>query len=145
METKTHLRQKRCTYCGCFFIPDPRVSDRQKSCKSKKCQSKRKRLAQKKWVKKNPDYFKGRYENTKQWRKNNPDYQRQWRAKNRKKRNEIQDEIPSKSSLKTISLVVPDSFFKGEIQDEIRLVRQCGCRFFVYGKGMQDTSSDCVT
>lgn len=144
MATKSCSHQKRCICCGRFFVPDCRVGDRQKSCKSKKCQDKRKKLSQKRWVEKNPDCFKGRYENTKQWRKDNPDYQRQWRAKNRKIRSEIQDETPSKPSLKTIHLVIPDDFFKDKIQDEIRFVRQCGNRFFVDGKGMQDTSPDCV-
>lgn len=145
MKIKNHRSQKRCICCGRFFIPDCRVGDRQKSCKSKKCQKKRKKLSQKSWVEKNQDYFKGRYGNTKQWRKNNPDYQKLRRAKNRKIRSEIQDEIPSKSSLKTIHLVMPDDFFKDKIQDEIRLVRQCGRRFFVAGKKMQDTSPNCIT
>jgi len=145
MKTKTHKNQKRCICCGRFFIPDCRVGGRQKSCKLKKCQKKRKKLSQKSWVEKNQDYFKGRYGNTKQWRKNNPDYQKLWRAKNRKIRSEIQDEIPIKSSLKTIHLVMPDDFFKDKIQDEIRLVRQCGRRFFVAGKKMQDTSPNCIT
>lgn len=144
MKTKTYLCKKRCICCGHFFIPDCRIGDRQKTCKSKECQNKRKKLNQKIWMESNPDYFKGRYENTKQWRKNNPDYQKNWRAKNRKTHSEIQDEIQTKSSLKTIHLVIPANFFKDEIQDEIRLVRQCGCGFFVVGNDIQDTSSDCV-
>lgn len=88
----------------------------------------------------NPGYFRQRYPNTKQWRQQNPDYQRLWRAKRR----EIQDEIPLEKPIRTIRLVVPEKLFRGEIQDEIRLVRQCGCGFFVTGGGTQDTRLDCV-
>lgn len=127
MKNKTNVQIKRCIYCGRFFKPDYRVKERQKSCKSPKCSDKRKKESQRRWVEANPEYFKGRYENTKAWRRLHPDYQRKWRAKQR----EIQDEIPSTTPIKSIHLVIPVKYFKGEIQDEIRLVRQCGCRYFV--------------
>ena len=127
MRNKTNVQVKRCIYCGRFFKPDYRVKARQKNCQSPQCQTKRKKESQRRWVKTNPEYFKGRYENTKSWRRLHPDYQRQWRAKRR----EIQDEIPSKTPIKTIRLVIPVKWLKGEIQDEIRLVRQCGCGYFV--------------
>lgn len=136
---KTEVQQKRCVYCGRFFRPDYRVKDHQKSCKSKQCQARRKKESQRRWLEKNPGYFRGRYPNTKEWRKRNPDYQRRWRAKRR----EIQDEISHKKQVKTIRLVVPGEWFKDEIQDEIRLVRQCGCGFFVTGRGVQDTRRNC--
>lgn len=131
MERDKQIQRKRCAYCGRFFKPDYRVKDRQKSCKSKECQAKRKRKSQRLWVEANPGYFRGRYANTKEWRKNHPDYQKRWRAKRR----EIQDEIPHKSQVLSIRLVVPEKWFRGEIQDEIRFVRQCGCGFFVAGRG----------
>lgn len=136
---KTKVQQKRCVYCGRFFRPDYRVKDRQKSCKSKQCQARRKKESQRRWLEKNPGYFRGRYPNTKEWRERNPDYQRRWRAKRR----EIQDEISPEKQVKTIRLVVPGEWFKGEIQDEIRFVRQCGCGFFVTGRGVQDTRRHC--
>lgn len=129
MENMREVQQKRCAYCGRYFKPDPRVGDRQKSCKDNKCQAKRKKEGQKKWLEDNPGYFKGRYANTKEWRRNNLDYQRKWRAKRR----EIQDEIPQGKPIKTLRIVVPEKWLKGGIQDEIRLVRQCGCGFFVAG------------
>ena len=138
MKKKVKVRRKRCAFCGRFFKPDYRVGDRQKSCPSSQCRAKRKQDSQRKWVQTNPGYFKDRYENTKQWRKSHPDYQRRWRARRR----EIQDKIPLQSPIKTLRLVIPVKYFKGEIQDEIRLVRQCGCGFFVVGEGMQDTSRD---
>jgi len=41
-------------------------------------------------------------------------------------------------------LVIPERILKNEIQDEIRLVRQCGCGFYVAGekKALQDTRFD---
>jgi hypothetical protein len=141
MEDKTKEQQKRCVYCGRYFRPDKRIGDRQKVCKDKACQARRKKDSQRRWLESNPGYFKGRYDFVKQWRKEHPDYQRRWRAKRR----EIQDEIPPVKPIRTIRLVIPAEWFKGEIQDEIRLKRQCGCGFFVAGVGMQDTRSDCRT
>ena len=126
---RTNRGQKRCVYCGRFYRPDPRARGTQKSCKSPKCRAKRKRESHKKWLKANPEYFKGRYSEVKEWRSNHPDYQRLWRKKTR----EIQDEIPPAEPVKTMVLVIPDGMLKNEIQDEIRLVRQCGCGFYVAG------------
>ena len=108
-----HTRQKHCEFCGRFFIPDHRVGIRQKSCSRPQCRKRRKAVAQAAWVAKNVGCFAGRYDNTKHWRKKNPGYQRQ----RRKKRREIQDEIPSSSSMKSVRLLLPATWFKNEIQD----------------------------
>jgi len=139
MERNTKAIRKRCVYCGRFFRTDHRVGSRQKSCKDDRCRAKRKREAQRRWVEANPGYFQGRYPNTKEWRRRNPEYQRRWRAKRR----EIQDRIPAAKPVRTIRLVVPEKWFIGEIQDELRLVKQCGCGYFVTGMGVQDTRRDC--
>jgi len=41
-------------------------------------------------------------------------------------------------------LMIPERMLKNEIQDEIRLVRQCGCGFYVAGgeNGVRDTRFD---
>jgi hypothetical protein len=122
-------RQKRCGYCGRYYRPDPRVRKNQKSCSDLKCRAKRKRASHKKWLEANPEYFKGRYAEIKEWRKKNPDYQRLWRKKTR----EIQDGIPPAKPVKTMILVIPEEMLKNEIQDEIRLVKQCRCGFYVAG------------
>lgn len=100
----------------------------------------RKKESQKRWLKDNPGYFKGRYEYIKQWRREHSGYQRQWRAK----RHKIQDEISPSKPIMIIRLAIPAKLLKGEIQDEIRLVKQCGCGFFVTGGEMQDTRRDCI-
>jgi len=121
--------QKRCVYCGRYYRPDPRARKVQKTCLDGACRAKRKRESHKKWREANPDYFKGRYSEVKAWREKHPDYQRLWRKKLR----EIQDEIPPSEPVRTMVLVIPEKMLKNEIQDEIRLVRQCGCGSYVAG------------
>ncbi len=137
-ETKTG--QKRCVYCGRFYRPDPRARATQRSCHEAKCKAQRKRESQRRWLEANPGYFKGRYVKVKAWRKKHPDYQRLWRKRAR----EIQDEIPPSEPVKTMVLVIPAKMLKNEIQDEIRLVKQCGCGFYVAGekKVVRDTRLD---
>jgi len=139
MET-TNRGRKRCVYCGQYYRADPRTRKTQKSCRDPRCRAKRKRESQRRWTEANPDYFKGRYVNVKEWRKKHPDYQRLWRKKVR----EIQDEIPPSEPVRTMVLVIPEKMLKGEIQDEIRLVRQCGCGFYVAGgkEALRDTRFD---
>jgi len=125
----TRGRQKRCVYCGRYYKPDPRARQVQKSCQRPTCRAKRKRESHKRWLEANPDYFKGRYSEVKSWREKHPDYQRLWRKKAR----EIQDEIPPEKPVRTMVLVIPEEILQNEIQDEIRLVRQCGCGSYVAG------------
>jgi hypothetical protein len=106
-------RQKRCEFCGRFFVVDRRLGDRQRSCSRESCKKARKKAAQARWVKNNPGYFKGRYENTQQWRLAHPGYQRQRRRKLR----EIQDESGRLTPLKSMRLLLPVQWFKSEIQD----------------------------
>lgn len=93
-----NIRKKRCKNCGCCFAPSPRHPN-QKYCAKDKCQKARKakwqsdKLAndefyrqnqkdcQKRWSKKNPDYWNN-------YRKKNPDYAEQNRVKQRE-RNQI--------------------------------------------------------
>ncbi|RPJ06097.1 MAG: hypothetical protein EHM36_07415 [Deltaproteobacteria bacterium] len=125
----TRRRQTRCDYCGRYYKPDPRARQVQRSCQNPTCRAKRKRESQRKWVEANPDYFKGRYSEVKAWRGKHPDYQRLWRKKAR----EIQDKIPPEKPVRTMVLVIPEEMLQNEIQDEIRLVRQCGCGSYVAG------------
>ena len=133
-------KRKKCAFCGQFFIPDPRVGARQKACYQKKCRRQRKALSQKRWVEENPDYFCGRYENTRAWLEQRPGYLREYRrnhpeyvernrikARERKKeqkvgRFDIQDEL--KSQLIDISQVKPRKVGL-DIQDELSAQQAC--------------------
>jgi hypothetical protein len=116
-------------YCGRYYKPDPRTRKTQKSCSQAACRAKRKRESQRKWTEANPGYFQGRYEKVKQWRERHPDYQRLWRKRVR----EIQDKIPPPEPVRRMVFVIPEKMLQSEIQDEIRLVRQSGCGFYVPG------------
>lgn len=108
-----YARQKNCEFCGRFFIPDRRTGNRQRCCLRPQCCKKRKAASQAAWVSKNSDYFKGRSANTRRWREAHPGYQRE----RRKKLREIQDEIPPSSSMKSVRLLLPVTWFRDGLQD----------------------------
>jgi hypothetical protein len=114
------VRYLRCKYCGMFFKPDYRHRHNQKACSRNECRRKRKKEAQKRWLERNADSFRGRYINVKEWRKTHPDYQRNRRR--RQKVREIQDAIPEVITAKTIHLPKPGEWLEREIQDTIPLV-----------------------
>ena len=92
---------KCCEICSESFVPDPRVSNRQKACFKLSCQKKRKSRSQTAWLSRNPDYFKGRYPNTKEWLKAHPGYLQAHRKQQEATvRADIQDEL---TCLKSIS------------------------------------------
>lgn len=125
------MKPKRCLYCGDFFRPDPRTSF-QKACPKPSCRQERKRQSQRQWSRENPDYFQGRYANTKLWLAGHSGYLRDYRAEhpeyvaadNRKRgerkrrrrlRADIQDAIPRREIARLSALRGAD------IQDTIRL------------------------
>jgi hypothetical protein len=77
------------------------------------CRKARKKAAQKKWVKKNPDYFDDLYER----------YVKPWR-----KRRMIKDEIPSHKPHRKLIILIPDDEAL-MIKDTITL-RRVGVRTF---------------
>ena len=71
---------KRCPYCGEYYQPYLRAVNTQKSCRKISCLKKHKKKLQDEWKNNNPDYFCGRYLNTKAWLKKHPDYLAGYRA-----------------------------------------------------------------
>jgi hypothetical protein len=106
-------RQKRCEFCGRFFIPDYRIGPKQKSCNRPECRKERKRTSQASWTKKNEGYFQGRYAVTRRWLEAHPHYKREWR----RKRRGIQDEIGDLTATKSVRLLLPAKWFIRGIQD----------------------------
>jgi hypothetical protein len=47
--------RKRCPYCRCLFVPDPRVSTRQWACRKTRCQAERRRETQRRYRAVHPD------------------------------------------------------------------------------------------
>jgi len=119
---------KRCLFCGQFFIPDPRVGDRQKACHRELCKKKRKAVAQQRWCENNPGYFEGRYPYVKQWR------EQKKLSSGGTHLGMIQDKIPPLESCLRLILVIP-ACKDGMIQDEIRLRRQSRRTFVADGYG----------
>jgi len=84
------LKKKKCRHCGRLFRPDSRNHKKQKYCSKPECRKASKAESQRKWVAKNPKYFRSP-ENTfrvQQWRKENPGY-----SKYKLKESELQEKI----------------------------------------------------
>lgn len=55
------MQKKRpCSECRRWFVPDPRVGKRQRTCGSAECRGARHRRADRAWQKRHPDYDRGR-------------------------------------------------------------------------------------
>lgn len=109
MKHKGH--SKVCIICKENFVPDPQVGDRQKVCSKTFCKLQRKKLSQQNWVRKNPDYFKGRYPQLKEQILANKRQQAQSRSKVCFR---IQDKLTSNQN----KLLTALEYFM-RIQDEI--------------------------
>ena len=123
------FRGKKCASCGRFFEADLRVGERQKNCGSK-CRKEHKRLRDKAWRRKNPDYFKGRYEYVKAWRAARPGYQKGQRCKKRRK---IQVQIRPQSPIKSMRLHLRCNLRLGELQAQMLRVTQVGQALWIDG------------
>jgi hypothetical protein len=121
---------KRCKFCGRYFTLDKRAEDRQTACSRKECQRARKQLAQSNWVKKNPNYFKGRYKYVKEWRAKRKEAKKEV---DKEKKNMIQVEIPSSKRLYKLVFLVPGGVAVDMIQDEIIFKRHNRRTFVHYG------------
>ena len=119
---------KRCLFCGRFFVPDPRVGDRQKACHREPCKKKRKAEAQRQWCENNPGYFQGRYPYVKQWR------EQKKLSSGGTHPGMIQDKISLLEPCLRLILVIPGGK-EGMIQDEIRFRRRSRCTFVADGYG----------
>ena len=124
---------KHCEFCGRFFVPDPRVGDRQRACSRPECQDTRKRSSKRAWLERETPagYFAGRYSYVKEWRKK----RRQAMSK------VIQDEIPPSKPVVKLVFWVPVTRLS-MIQDEITLRRVVGTTFAASGvtkRMIQDT------
>ena len=122
---------KHCEFCGRFFVPDPRVGNRQRACSLPECRKARKRASQKRWLAHEPGYFTGRYPYVKEWRLN----------RTKAKGDVIQDEIqPAKPLQKLVFWVPVSRLFM--IQDEITVRRVDSTTFAAPGisrRLIQDT------
>ena len=122
---------KKCVSCGRFFEADPRVRKRQKSCGAAECRKKRKKMQERAWKERNPEYFEDFYVSyVKPWREAHPEYQKRWRCK---KRREIKTQIRPQSPMKSMRLHLRCKWPLGEIKTQFLRVTQVGQAFWVDG------------
>lgn len=74
--------RRKCFHCRELFLPHPAVGHRQKYCSTRSCQKARKAKNNREFLKRNPDYHRGRIAvaRTQNWRSKNPGY---WRRMKR--------------------------------------------------------------
>lgn len=72
------IRKRQCRCCKELFSPNYRSAKRQMYCDKPECRKASKAKSQRRWVKKNPAYFKGsdNVERVREWRRVNPGRQR---------------------------------------------------------------------
>lgn len=58
---KTPSRKRPCRICRRWFLPHPRLKDRQRTCGNPQCKREWHRRMCARWNRKNPDYFKSNY------------------------------------------------------------------------------------
>lgn len=61
MDKANEHKKRPCRICRCWFKPNPRLKDRQKTCGDAKCQREWHRKKCEEWNKRNTDYFKANY------------------------------------------------------------------------------------
>lgn len=91
-----HIKKWQCPHCHSFFFPDHRNAKRQNFCNSNPdCKKASKIASQKRWLAKNPDYFKGaeHVQRVQEWRKANPG-----RGRRKAESTLLQDDCLQKSS-----------------------------------------------
>lgn len=66
----------KCCHCGSWCKPDPRNKTRQRFCSKPECRAASKRASQKRWLQKNPGYFRGaeHVRRVQCWRMKHPGY-----------------------------------------------------------------------
>lgn len=124
---------RHCEFCGRFFVPDPRVGNRQRACFRQECQDARKQSSKRAWRERETPrgYFAGRYPYIKERRK----------KKHLVVYGMIQDEIPPLKPVVKLVIWLPVTRFS-MIQDEISLRRLTGTEFAAPGitkRMIQDT------
>lgn len=111
--------KKRCSCCGRIFVPDRRIGARQKTC-SAACRKVRKSESNKRFRRKNPDYWVGRYDVVRAFRQEHPDYQREWRRMRKEQRQTLSaGEIQAEMFSKALDAVQKNVLVLREIQAEM--------------------------
>jgi hypothetical protein len=70
---------KKCLYCKTQFTPNPKVGERQIICGKPACKAALKSDNNRKWRRKNPDYYRDYYPRVKEWLEKKPGYLKKYR------------------------------------------------------------------
>ncbi len=79
---KWRRKKRRCIWCGCEFIFNPKLKERQKTCGSEECKRRQNLLAQRRWKRRNPIvYRQGQDDWRKRQKEENKGYWKDWRGR----------------------------------------------------------------
>ena len=108
----TSIKKQQCIHCHIYFIPDHRNGKRQKFCHLTECRQASKAASQKRWLAKNPDYFKGacHVQRVQEWRRAHIG-----RHKGTVKKRVLQDSYPPESSPKQVDTIEVTPVEKGSL------------------------------
>jgi hypothetical protein len=126
---------KRCMVCGKYFVPDPRVRERQKVCKAAACKKTRKRVSQAVWCSKNPGYFKGRYPYVKAWREGRKVSKGESPPRRETVSTRIQDKTPPGKPVYKLTLLFPEGLERTTEPEEVLFTRLTRRTFLATGTG----------
>jgi len=116
------IKHQKCEICGRDFSPDRRIGSRQKVCSNLACQQERCYRAQKNWLKKNPNYFKGRYQELKEKIKERSTKIENAESHKDNHQQNIQDEITI-SKNKLLPIMAKLDKFQDEISSRITSIK----------------------
>jgi hypothetical protein len=117
------IKKKKCCNCEELFEPNPQNAKHQNYCRKPECRKASKDESQRRWLEKNPEYFRGptHVKRVQEWRRANPGYSRR-QYKNRKNalQKSLEPETPTSALQEASEPENPTSALKETLEPKKR-------------------------